>query len=53
MTRASDLWTAKCIFFSIYLRRKEILLIFLRHFVKLHAKNPPLLDYFLDIRRDV
>ena len=32
-----------------YLRRKEILLIFFRHFVELSAKNQPLLDYFRDI----
>jgi len=31
---------------NIYMRRKEILLIFLRHFVELAAKNQPLLDYF-------
>jgi len=33
-------------FLNIYLRRKEILLIFFRHFVELPAKNQPLLDYF-------
>ena len=31
---------------NIYMRKKEILLIFLRHFVELAAKNQPLLDYF-------
>ena len=31
---------------TIYLRRKEILLIFFRHFVEPPAKNQPLLDYF-------
>ena len=34
---------------DIYMRRKEILLIFFRHFV---AMNQPLLDYFWDISRD-
>jgi len=33
-------------FLNIYLRRKEILLIFFRHFVELPAKKQPLLDYF-------
>jgi len=33
-------------FLNIYLRRREILLIFFRHFVELPAKNQPLLDYF-------
>jgi len=32
--------------FIIYLRRKQILLIFFRHFVELSAKSQPLLDYF-------
>jgi len=32
-------------FVNIYLRRKDILLIFFRHFVELPAKNQPLLDY--------
>ena len=36
----------------IYLRRKEILLIFFRHFVERPVKNQPLLDYFWDISRD-
>jgi len=39
-------------FLYIYLRRKEILLNFFRHFVELLAKNQPLLDYFWDISRD-
>ena len=39
-------------FLNIYLRRREILLIFFRHFVELPAKNQPLLDYFWDISRD-
>jgi len=38
MTRTSCLGTAKSIIFNIYLRRKEILLIFFRHFVERHAK---------------
>jgi len=33
-------------FLNICLRRQEILLIFFRHFVELHAKNQPLVDYF-------
>ena len=39
--------------FIIYLRRKQILLIFFRHFVELSAKSQPLLDYFWDISRDL
>jgi len=38
-------------FLNIYLRRKEILQIFFRHFVELPAKIQPLLDYFWDISR--
>jgi len=38
MTRTSCLGTAKFIIFDIYLRRKEILLIFFRHFVERPAK---------------
>ena len=38
MTRTSCLWTAKCIFLNIHLRRKEILVIFFRHLVELPAK---------------
>jgi len=34
------------------MRKKEILMIFFRHFVYLPAKHQPLLDYFLDIGRD-
>ena len=52
MTRTSCLCTAKYIFFNIYLRRNQILLIFFRHFVELPAKSQPLLNYFWDISRD-
>ena len=38
MTRTSCLGTAKFIIFDIYLRRKEIFLIFFRHFVERSAK---------------
>jgi len=34
MTRTSCFGTAKCIIFNIYLGRKEIVLIFFRHFVE-------------------
>jgi len=34
MTRTSCLGTAKCTIVYIYLRRKEIILIFFRHFVE-------------------
>jgi len=37
---------------NIYLRRKEILLIFFRYFVERPAKKQQLLDYFWDISRD-
>ena len=33
-------------FLNIYLRRKEIILIFFRHFVELSDKNQPLLTTF-------
>jgi len=49
MTRTSCLWTAKYLCLTMYLRRKEILLIFYRHFVELPAIIQPLLDYFWDI----
>jgi len=45
MTRTPCLWTANCIYLNIYLRRKEILLIFFRHSGELPAKNQPLLEY--------
>ena len=32
-------------FLNMYLRRKEILLIFFRQFIERPAKNQPLLDY--------
>jgi len=38
MTKTSCLGTAKCIIFNIYLRRKEILLVFFRDFVERPAK---------------
>jgi len=46
MYSSDSLGTAKRITSDIYLRRKEILLIFFRQFVELPAKNQPLMDYF-------
>ena len=39
MTRTSCLWTAKCIFLNIHLRRKAILSIFVRIFFHYPTKN--------------
>jgi len=33
-------------FLNIYVKRKDIFLIFFRQFVELPAKNQPILDYF-------
>jgi len=55
MTRTSCLGTANCIIVYIYLRGKEILLIFFCHFVVALLKSlhdQPLLDYFWDISTD-
>ena len=41
------------LFLNIYLRRKEIFLIFFRHFVELSSKTQPLLDYCSDLSRDL
>jgi len=38
MTRTSCLWAAKYIICNVYLRRKEILLIFFQHFVERPVK---------------
>jgi len=49
LTRTSCLGNAKCIIFYIYLRRKEIILIFFRHFVEHPAK---IFTWLAEINKD-
>jgi len=46
MIRTSHLGIAKCKILSIYLRRKEILLIIFHHFIELHFKNLYMINRF-------